>query len=133
MSEIARRPLGDRRFAGWRLSGIALAMLLLAALLWGAWITKKLVELDHRRMVSVSLATLVADFVTAESRNGGTPEQMQARTAAYLGAVNRAVEEVGRDGTVVLVTEAVLGKTVPDQTAAIRARIAAETGVGDAR
>lgn len=123
-------PSPVRRFAGWRLSAIATAILLLLALLWAAWATKKLVELDQRRMISVSLASLVGDFVTAESRNGGTPEQAQARTAAYLAAVNRAIEEAGRDGTVVLVTEAVLGKSVPDRTATIRARIASDMGGG---
>jgi hypothetical protein len=125
--------LGDRRFAGWRLSTIAVFLLLLLAIVWGAWITRKLLEVEGRRTVSVSLSTLVSDFVAAEARSGGTPEQTQARTAAYLSALKRAVEETGRNGTVVLVTEAVLGDSVPDQTAAIRARVAAEMEAGNDR
>lgn len=124
---------GARRFAGWKLSTIALGTLLLLAALWGAWITKKLIELDQRRVVSVSLATLVNDFVAAEARSGGTPEQTQARTAAYLGALKRAVEDAAQNGNVVLVTEAVLADSVPDQTAAIRARVAAEMEAGHDR
>ena len=43
--------IGARCFAGGKLSTIALGTLLLLAALWGAWITKKLVELDQRRVL----------------------------------------------------------------------------------
>lgn len=112
-----------RTIAGWPVVHVAVTILVLASLLWAAWATRLLLDLSKRQIVSVSLSTLVGDFVAAESRNGGTPEQTASRTAAYLAAVNRSVSALGADGTTVIVTEATLGKSVPDRTAQVRAKV----------
>jgi hypothetical protein len=123
-----------RTIAGWPILHVVMTVLLLAGLLWAAWATRLLLEVSQRRIVSVSLSTLVGDFVAAESRNGGTPEQTASRTAAYLAAVNRSVSALGADGTIVIVTEATLGKTVPDRTSQVRAEVTrALEGRHDAR
>lgn len=122
MAESAVRK--HRTIAGWPLVSVIAAVLLIGALVWAAWTTRTLVELQQRRIVSVSLSRLVEDFVAAEARNGGTPEQSASRTASYLAAVNKAVAQLGQDGTTVLVSEATLGRSVDDRTADVRARVA---------
>jgi len=112
-----------RTIAGWPVVHVAVTILVLASLLWATWATRLLLNVSKRQIVSVSLSTLVGDFVAAESRNGGTPEQTASRTAKYLAAVNRSVGALGADGTTILVTEATLGKSVPDRTAQVRAEV----------
>lgn len=122
MIEPAARKL--HMIAGWPLARVIAALLLTSALVWAAWMTRTLVELQQRRIVSVSLSRLVEDFVAAEARNGGTPDQSASRTASYLAAVNKAVSELGKGGTTVLVSEATLGRSVDDRTADIGAQVA---------
>lgn len=109
--------------AGWPVTRVLLGIVLIAALIWTAWATRALVELQHRRIVSVSLSRLVEDFVAAEARNGGTPEQSARRTATYLAAINKTVADMGAGGTTVLVSEATLGRSVEDRTDEVRARV----------
>ena len=113
----------DRTIAGWSLQTILIGLLLIAATLWGAWITRTLVEVRSRHIVTVSLSRLVKDFVASEARGGGTPDQSAKRTAIYLAAINQAVSNLGQDGTTVLVSEATLGRSVPDRTELVRARV----------
>ena len=89
----------------------------------GASVTRSLVEVRSRHIVSVSLSRLVEDFVASEARGGGTPDQSAKRTAVYLTAINQAVSNLGQDGTTVLVSEATLGRSVPDRTELVRARV----------
>ena len=128
-----RQAPARRMLAGWPLAHVVAALALVIGLLWAGWATRTLVELSRRQIVAVSLSTLVGDFVTAESRNGGSPEQMSARTAAYLAAVNRAIAKLADDGATVIVSEATLGKSMPDRTGAVRAEVARELGGGDVR
>jgi hypothetical protein len=127
---VARR----RTLAGWPLRTVGVVLLMLALAVWIGWATRTLIALQHRRIVSVSLATLVQDFVAAEARSPQSGDASTARTRAYLAAVDRAVSELGRDGTVVLVSEATLGRSVPDATTAVRREILKAGEVqGDAR
>lgn len=122
MSDSGTAP-ARRMIAGWPVAYVVTTILMLAGLLWAAWATRLLLEVSKRQIVSVSLSTLIGDFVAAESRNGGTPEQTASRTAAYLAAVNRSVAALGVDGTAVIVTEATLGKSVPDRTERVRLEV----------
>ena len=122
MSDPTPRIL-DRTIAGWSLQTILIGFLLIATTLWGAWVTRTLVEVRSRHIVSVSLSRLVEDFVASEARGGGTPDQSAKRTAIYLAAINQAVSNLGQDGTTVLVSEATLGRSVPDRTELVRARV----------
>ena len=111
--------------AGWPMRNVALAALLLLALVWAAWATRTLLDLSKRQIVSVSLSRLVGDFVAAEARNGGTPEETSRRTATYLAAVNETLGALAKDGTTVIVSEATLGKSVPDRTGWVAAQVQA--------
>ncbi|MGB3723913.1 MAG: TrbI F-type domain-containing protein [Pacificimonas sp.] len=97
-----------------------------AALLWAGWATITLMDVRDRRIVTVGLADLMADFIEVESRRVGDPETAKMRTAEYLAAVDRAVAGLAEDGTTVLVAEAVISDTAPDHTGRVRARIAAD-------
>ena len=72
------------------------------------------------------LSETIARFVDAEARSGKAPEDGQARTLAYRQAAEAAVREMGSNGRVVLVAEAVLSSNVPDATAELEQRVAAK-------
>lgn len=92
------------------------------ALLWAAWVSRELSE-PRQEIVTVRLAETISTFVDAEARDGGDPEASQARVLAFLKASERAVSEMGTNGRIVLVGEAVLAGGVPDATDELRMRI----------
>lgn len=102
---------------------------LVAALLWAAWVSRELSE-PRQQIVTVRLAETIAGFVDAEARAEQDPEVSQARVLAFLQASERAVAEMGRDGRVVLVGEAVLAGDAPDATEELRVRIVRQLGKG---
>lgn len=112
-----------RTIAGWPAGRVLGAALLAANTLWGVWATRTLIDVQQRDIVTVGLNGLVGDFIAAESRRATSPDQAALRTRAYLAALDQAVGELERDGSVVLVRESVLGRGVPDRTGQIRARV----------
>lgn len=107
-----------------RLGGVLLAVCLL---LWGAWVSREVAR-PREQIVTVRLSETIARFVDAEARSGKAPGDGQARTLAYLQAAEAAVREMGSNGRVVLVAEAVLSGNVPDATAELEQRVAAKLG-----
>ncbi len=107
-----------------RLGTVLLAVCLL---LWGAWVSREVAR-PREQIVTVRLSETIARFVDAEARSGKAPEDGQARTLAYLQAAEAAVREMGSNGRVVLVAEAVLSGNVPDATAELEQRVAAKLG-----
>ncbi|QUT05446.1 MULTISPECIES: TrbI F-type domain-containing protein [Sphingomonadales] len=107
-----------------RLGGVLLAVCLL---LWGAWVSREVAR-PREQIVTVRLSETIARFVDAEARSGKAPEDGQARTLAYLQAAEAAVREMGSNGRVVLVAEAVLSGDVPDATGELEQRVAAKLG-----
>ena len=126
--------LADRRCTGLRVSGLHLSALrwstfllglaLALALAWGAWATQRIVALSQARIVTVRLAEIMGEFVEAEARKGTDPETARQRMAAYLAAVGQAVEALGKNGTTVLVSEAVVAGPARDVTQELRADVA---------
>lgn len=112
-----------RTIAGWPAGRVIGAALIAINTVWGAWATKSLVDLQHRRIVTVGLNGLVSELIASESRRASSPEQAAVRTRSYLAALDQAIGELERDGSVVLVRESVLGHAAPDRTAQIRARV----------
>ena len=107
----------------------ALAVLLLAAtLLWGAWITHTVTGQRPVRIVSVRLAETVGAFVDTAARADADPAAVQTASLAYLKAAEAAVADMGADGRIVLVAEAVLAGDAPDATPELEARIARRLG-----
>ncbi|WP_454887617.1 TrbI F-type domain-containing protein [Sphingomonas oryzagri] len=111
-------------FAGFRLTTLLLVAIIFALACWNIWTTRELLALKHRRIVSVSLATLITDFVRNESHQSGDPQQMAAETRRYLVATQLALKSLAGDGTPVVASEAVLGNSVPDVTPQVKQAVA---------
>lgn len=112
------------RFAGLTYAQLALMAVALAAGIWGLWATAKIFALEDRRVVSVRLAAIVNDFVTAEARSGTPPDQLTTRTRAFMSALDSVLKKRAADGQVVLVGEAVVAASVPDVTMEVVADLA---------
>ena len=112
------------RFAGLTYPQLALMAAALAAGIWGMWATAKIFALEDRRVVSVRLAAIVNDFVTAEARSGTPPDQLTARTRTFMTALDSVLKKRAADGQVVLVGEAVVAASVPDVTMEVVADLA---------
>lgn len=110
-----------RTIGGWPAGRVIVAALLLLTFIWGAWVTRTLIEIDRRRLTMVSVNELVRGFVARESRRNGSPEESASRTRSYLRAMERVLGSLEREGRVILVRESVLGKGVPDETPRVRA------------
>jgi Type-F conjugative transfer system protein (TrbI_Ftype) len=123
--ELKRAPLPPkRRFAGFSYGQLALGSLLVLAAIWGMWATSRILVLEDRRVVSVRLAAIVNDFVTAEAKSGTPPEQLAPRTRAFMMALDAVLKKRAASGQVVLVGEAVVASSVPDVTTDVVADLA---------
>lgn len=101
-----------------------LAMLGLAAtLIWAAWITRAVTADAGPRIVTVRLAETIGKFVDEAARTDAEPQAVQAASLAYLRAAEAAVAEMGGDGRIVLVAEAVLAGAAEDATPELERRI----------
>jgi hypothetical protein len=109
-------PRRSGRFAGLTYAELALGVLLLGAAIWGMWATSRIIALEDRRVVSVRLASIVNDFVSAEARSGTPPDQLEPRTRAFMSALDGVLKKRAASGQVVLVGEAVIASSVPDVT-----------------
>jgi hypothetical protein len=125
---IDRQVARPRTFAGLAYPTIALLVAMLGLLIWNGWATRELLALKRHRIVSVSLSTLISDFVIAESRGGGSAEETSARTKFYIAATQSAMKQLSADGTTILVSEAVMSNSVPDYTPVIKAAVAKAMG-----
>ena len=94
------------------------------ALLWGAWITHSITQSKPQRIVSVRLAETIGSFIDEAARADADPASVQAASLAYLKAAEQAVAEMGTDGRVILIAEAVLAGDAEDATAELETRIA---------
>jgi hypothetical protein len=117
---IMHPPL-PRRFAGFTYGQLAIGALLLLATIWGMWTTSRIMALEERKVVSVRLASIVNDFVSAEARSGTPPEELGNRTRAFMLALDTVLKKRAASGQVVLVGEAVVAASVPDVTADVLA------------
>ena len=94
------------------------------ALLWAVWATHKIMVLGQRRTVAVRLQSLVGDFVNAEARSGDSPDQIRARTTAYMSTLDALLKKRAATGETILVGEAVVGESATDITPEIAGQLA---------
>lgn len=103
---------------------IALVGGLVAAGLWGAWVTKSVLAGPERPAIArVQLSGIVGEYVQAQARSATPPEQVTTETRAFMAEVKRNLERRGASGQIVLVGEAVLAGNVPDITADVRREV----------
>jgi Type-F conjugative transfer system protein (TrbI_Ftype) len=121
-----------KRRGGYRRGLSPVAMVLpfvaVAAVLWGAWMTKAVADLKAQKtpIAAVHLQPLIEEYVQGQARSG-TPEQLVMRqTQAFMAALDAELLKRGQNGTTVLVAEAVLSKNVPDVTADVRRAVYAK-------
>jgi hypothetical protein len=113
------------RKLGWM--PVALVGGLVAAGLWGAWVTKNVLSsADLPPMAKVQLAGVVGEYVQAQARSATPPEQVTAETRAFMAEIQRNLEARGQRGQIVLVGEAVLAGNMPDITAELRREVYAK-------
>jgi hypothetical protein len=118
----ATAPAAPPRRMGWM--PVALVGGLVAAGLWGAWVTKNLLaEEGTAPMARVQLSAIVGEYVQAQARSATPPEQVTAETRAFMAEIQRNLEARGASGQIVLVGEAVLAGNVPDITASLRKEV----------
>lgn len=104
----------------------------IATVLWGAWITREITQAPpNQRIVTVRLAETIGTFVEEAARADADPAAVQAASLAYLKAAESAVDDMGRDGRVILVAEAVLAGAAEDATPELEARIAQKLEAGE--
>ncbi len=115
-------PAAPPRRIGWM--PVALVGGLVAAGLWGAWVTKNLIASEGTApMARVQLSAIVGEYVQAQARSATPPEQVTAETRAFMAEIQRNLEARGASGQIVLVGEAVLAGNVPDITASLRKEV----------
>lgn len=104
---------------------VAVVMAASGALLWGVWATHTILTLRDNapHLVKVELADLVREYVQREARSGEQSEELTARTANFLKALNSAVSAHARKGDIVLLGNAVVDGDVPDITANVRTEV----------
>ncbi len=103
---------------------VALVAALVAAGLWGAWVTKNVLGAGDRPAIAkVQLSGIVGEYVQAQARSVTPPEQVTTETRAFMGEVQKNLERRGASGQIVLVGEAVLAGNVPDITAEVRREV----------
>ena len=113
-----------RMFAGFRVSTIVFVAVVAGLLAWNIWMTREVIALKRHRVVSVSLASIITDFIRDQAHAQGSPDEAAMRTRMYLVATQKALVELAKNGTPVLASEAVLGNSVPDDTAQVKQAVA---------
>lgn len=120
----------DRQVMGWRVASLAICVGAISAAAWAGWLTREVMSLREKRIVAVSLKTLVENYVSNSARAGLSDDEAARRTKAYLSAVEQAIGQLNDGHTTVIVSEAVLGRSVPDVTPAVEAAVERAVGVG---
>jgi hypothetical protein len=119
----AAGPTALPRAAPWRWMPVALVAALVAAGLWGAWVTKSvLAGHDMPPIAKVQLSGIVGEYVQAQARSATPPDQVTGRDPRVHGRDPAQSRARGAAGQIVLVGEAVLAGNVPDITADVRAK-----------
>lgn len=113
------------RRAGIGRAHVMILVVAVAGLVWGAWMTRSILDLRGRPapFVTVQLEGLVAEYVRAQARSAKSPDQIGTETTMFMKLLDASVARRARAGKVVLVSEAVVGGSVPDITGSVRREI----------
>ena len=119
-AEVAAVPASPPQRARLGAAPVALVAALVAAGLWGAWVTKSVLgSHDRPAIAKVQLSGIVGEYVQAQARSATPPEQVTTETRAFMSEIQRNLERRGAAGQIVLVGEAVVaGPTSPPTCAA---------------
>src|SRR3546814_932800 len=75
--------------------------MVLAALVWGMWVTKIVVTPKQESIVSARLSTIVGEYVQAQARSASPPAQFEAEMRKFMASLDdelkrRGSSEIGR-------------------------------------
>ncbi len=123
-ADIAAAPAPPPQRARLGAAPVALVAALVAAGLWGAWVTKSVLGgAETPAIAKVQLSGIVGEYVQAQARSATPPEQVTTETRAFMNEIQRNLERRGAAGQIVLVGEAVVAGNVPDITADVRREV----------
>jgi len=109
---------------------IVLAIAFIAALAWGAWVTRALVDAPPRQeLVQLQLQGIVGEYLQAQARSGKEQSQAARETAQFMAVLDDRVAALSNSGKVVLVREAVIGGDIPDVTQAVKRQVYAKVAM----
>lgn len=123
---------GMKRFGGFSRAQLIAGFLLVAAFIWGMWVTRALVIPRHEPVATARLSSLVGDYVEAQRFSGSPPDRVRAEMAAFTSSLMKELARRGEDGQIILVGEAVLTNNVPDITDSLKKAVFA-AGVPEPR
>ncbi|MEM7687596.1 MAG: TrbI F-type domain-containing protein [Pseudomonadota bacterium] len=113
-----------RRRLPFRWNEIAIGAAAIAAVIWGAWVTKSVIDRpDQPEFVQLQLQSLISEYLRGQARSGKDQNQAAQETAQFMAVLDAGVAELGEAGKVVLVHEAVVGGDIPDVTARIKQQV----------
>jgi hypothetical protein len=116
-TRAAKRRVG---FGGFTRVQMLILLLLVAAIIWGMWVTRALTQSKQDHIVSARLSALVGDYVEAQRFSGSPPDRVRAEMQAFMSSLDKELQRRSQDGQIVLVGEAVLTKNVPDITDSLK-------------
>lgn len=113
---------GKRRigFGGFTRLQIVVGLIVIAAIVWGMWVTRALTQSKEDHIVSARLSALVGDYVEAQRFSGSPPDRVRAEMQAFMSSLDKELQRRSQNGQIVLVGEAVLTKNVPDITDSLK-------------
>lgn len=123
---------GKKRFGGFSRAQLIAGFLLIAAIIWGMWVTRALIIPRHEPVATARLSSLVGDYVEAQRFSGSPPDRVRAEMAAFMSSLMKELQRRGEDGQIILVGEAVLTNNVPDITDSLKKAVLA-AGVPEPR
>lgn len=116
-TRAAKRRVG---FGGFTRTQMLILLLLIAAIVWGMWVTRSLTQSKQDNIVSARLSALVGDYVEAQRFSGSPPERVRAEMQAFMASLDKELQRRSQGGQIVLVGEAVLTKNVLDITDSLK-------------
>ncbi|MBL7372831.1 TrbI F-type domain-containing protein, partial [Escherichia coli] len=78
-TRAAKRRVG---FGGFTRVQMLILLLLVAAIIWGMWVTRALTQSKQDHIVSARLSALVGDYVEAQRFSGSPPDRVRAEMQA---------------------------------------------------
>lgn len=116
-TRAAKRRIG---FGGFTRPQIFIGLIVIAAIVWGMWVTRALTQTKDDHIVSARLSALVGDYVEAQRFSGSPPDRVRAEMQAFMSSLDKELQRRSQHGQIVLVGEAVLTKNVPDITDSLK-------------
>lgn len=114
-----------RKVRGVGLPHVIAVSALIAALCWGAWVTKSVAGGDapQGQLVKLQLQGVITEYLQAQARSSADERTAAAETARFMAELDTAVAKLGESGRIVLVNEAVIGGSVPDITEEVKRQV----------